>query len=59
MGKKEYWRAGNMLYPLPAVMVSCQRGGERPNIITVAWTGTVCERSGDGLYFCTGKPAFL
>ena len=43
MGKKEYWRAGNMLYPLPAVMVSCQRGGERPNIITVAWTGTVCS----------------
>ena len=32
-----------MLYPLPAVMVSCQLGGERPNIITVAWTGTVCS----------------
>ncbi len=32
-----------MLYPLPAVMVSCQRPGERPNIITVAWTGTVCS----------------
>ena len=31
-----------MLYPLPAVMVSCRREGERPNIITVAWTGTVC-----------------
>ena len=31
-----------MVYPLPAVMVSCQRQGERPNIITVAWTGTVC-----------------
>ena len=43
MGKKEYWRAGNMLYPLPAVMVSCQRGEERPNIITVAWTGTICS----------------
>ena len=43
MGKKEYWRAGNMLYPLPAVMVSCRRGDEKPNIITVAWTGTVCS----------------
>ncbi len=43
MGKKEYWRAGNMLYPLPAVMVSCRRGNEKPNIITVAWTGTVCS----------------
>lgn len=31
-----------MLYPLPAVMVSCGREGERPNIITVAWVGTVC-----------------
>ena len=32
-----------MLYLLPAVMVSCQRPGERPNIITCAWTGTVCS----------------
>ena len=32
-----------MLYPLPAVMVSCRRGDEKPNIITVAWTGTVCS----------------
>lgn len=32
-----------MLYPLPAVMVSCARAGERPNIITVAWTGTICS----------------
>lgn len=40
--KKEFWKAGNMLYPLPVVMVSCQRQGEPPNIITIAWTGTVC-----------------
>ncbi len=40
---KEYWRPGNMLYPIPAVMVSCGIPGERPNIITVAWTGTVCS----------------
>lgn len=31
-----------MLYPLPAVMVSCAREGETPNIITVAWAGNVC-----------------
>lgn len=37
------FKPGNMLYPLPAVMVSCQRAGEKPNIITVAWTGTVCS----------------
>ena len=40
---KVVWKPGNMLYPLPAVMVSCRRGQERPNIITVAWTGTVCS----------------
>lgn len=40
---KQTWRPGNMLYPLPAVMVSCGREGERPNIITVAWAGTVCS----------------
>lgn len=40
--EKELWKPGNMLYPLPAVMVSCQEAGGKPNIITVAWTGTVC-----------------
>ncbi len=40
---KEYWKPGNMLYPVPAVMVSCGREGERPNIITVAWAGTICS----------------
>lgn len=40
---RQVWRAGNMLYPLPAVMVSCALPGEKPNIITVAWTGTVCS----------------
>ncbi len=41
--EKESWKPGNLLYPLPAVMVSCQRPGERPNIITVAWAGTTCS----------------
>lgn len=40
---REVWRAGNMLYPVPAVMVSCARPQEKPNIITVAWAGTVCS----------------
>lgn len=39
---KQNWKAGNMVYPLPAVMVSCKRPGEKANIITVAWCGTVC-----------------
>ena len=41
VGKKQTWRAGNMLYPVPAVMVSLAREGEKPNIITVAWAGTI------------------
>ena len=41
--KKQEWRPGNMLYPVPAVMVSCQRENEKPNIITVAWAGTICS----------------
>lgn len=41
--KKQQWKPGNMLYPLPAVMVSCGRDGEKPNIITLAWVGTVCS----------------
>ncbi len=40
---KEIWQPGNMLYPIPAVMVSCGREGEKPNIITVAWAGNVCS----------------
>lgn len=43
--EKEFWKPGNMVYPLPAVMVSCGIYGKRPedrNILTVAWTGTVC-----------------
>ncbi len=40
---KQHWRPGNMLYPVPAVMVSCGRKDEKPNIITVAWAGTVCS----------------
>jgi len=40
---RQVWRPGNMLYPLPVVMVSCTLPGERPNIITVAWTGTICS----------------
>lgn len=35
------WKAGTMVYPLPAVMVSCG-DFEKSNIITVAWTGTIC-----------------
>lgn len=39
---KELWKPGNMLYPLPVVMVSLADRDGRPNIITLAWVGTVC-----------------
>ena len=39
---KQVWKPGNMLYPLPAVMVSVTDGKGQDNIITVAWAGTVC-----------------
>ena len=32
---------GTMLSPVPAVMVSCGRPGEKPNILTIAWTGII------------------
>ena len=40
--KKQEWKPGNMLYPVPAVMVTAADKKGRDNIITVAWTGTVC-----------------
>ena len=38
---KQIWKPGNMLYPLPAVMVSTAAKSGKSNIITDAWTGTV------------------
>lgn len=40
---RQIWRPGNMLYPLPAVMVSAADREGNPNILTVAWTGTICS----------------
>ena len=39
---KEIWKPGNMLYPLPVVMVSVADKKGKYNIITIAWAGTVC-----------------
>lgn len=38
---RQIWKPGTMVYPLPAVMVSCG-DMENSNILTVAWTGTIC-----------------
>ncbi|GCA65936.1 flavin reductase [Mediterraneibacter butyricigenes] len=40
--KKQIWKPGNMLYPLPAVLVGCGDADGNTNLLTVAWTGTVC-----------------
>ena len=37
------WKPGTMIYPLPAVMVSLGETAEEYNIITIAWTGTLCS----------------
>ena len=39
---KQTWKPGNMIYPLPAVMVSTADKEGNSNILTIAWTGTVC-----------------
>ena len=39
---KQTWKAGNMIYPLPAVMVSCGDKEGNTNIITIGWTSTIC-----------------
>ena len=36
------FKPGTLIYPLPVVMVSCGDEPQNYNIITVAWTGTVC-----------------
>jgi len=38
---KSVWKPGTVLYPVPAVMVSCGTM-DKPNIITIAWCGTLC-----------------
>ena len=40
---KQVWKPGNMLYPLPVVMVSVADQAGNKNIITIAWAGTVCS----------------
>ena len=40
---RQYWRPSNMLYPVPAVMISCADEEGRSNIMTAAWTGTICS----------------
>ena len=39
---KKSFKPGTMIYPLPAVLVSCGSSPQEYNVLTVSWTGTVC-----------------
>ena len=40
---RQFWKPSNMLYPIPAVMVTCRDEDGRANVMTAAWAGTVCS----------------
>lgn len=40
---KQSWKPGNMLYPVPAVLITVADKQRNANIFTVAWAGTVCS----------------
>jgi flavin reductase (DIM6/NTAB) family NADH-FMN oxidoreductase RutF len=42
--EKQSWKPGNVLSPVPVVLVSCGGNkGWKTNLITIAWTGSVCS----------------
>lgn len=40
---KVSWRPGTQIYPLPAVIVTCGDKPDNWNMLTIAWTGTICS----------------
>ena len=36
------WKPGTMIYPLPAVLITCGDSPENYNMLTVSWVGTTC-----------------
>ena len=56
--KKQVWKPGNMLYPVPAVMVSCGNKNGEKNIITIAG-GHNLLRPCDGVDFGAPGEIFL
>lgn len=38
---KEIWKPGNMVYPIPAVLVTVADKEGNDNVLTIAWTGTI------------------
>lgn len=40
--EREVWKGGNMLYPVPVVLIGVRGKNGEKNLFTVAWTGTIC-----------------
>jgi flavin reductase (DIM6/NTAB) family NADH-FMN oxidoreductase RutF len=40
---KQDWKPGTMIYPLPAVLISCGGDPSEYNLLTVSWVGTICS----------------
>jgi Conserved protein/domain typically associated with flavoprotein oxygenases, DIM6/NTAB family len=40
---KQNWKPGTLVYPVPAVMVTVGKDESEYNILTIAWTGTICS----------------
>lgn len=36
------WKPGTLVYPMPAVLISCGDFGSEANLFTASWVGTVC-----------------
>ena len=39
---KQNWKPGTLIYPLPALLISCGNTEENYNLLTVSWAGTLC-----------------
>ena len=37
------WKPGTMIYPLPALLISCGSTPEEYNLFTASWAGTICS----------------
>ena len=40
---KQDWKPGTLIYPLPAILVSVGNDESEYNLLTIAWTGTICS----------------
>ncbi len=55
MPAKTVWKPGNLVMPVPAALASCALPGEKPNLITLAWTGNV--NSEPAMLFISIRPS--